>query len=329
MNLFEKELARFPAAEVYELAGHKIFLQLEPLKLYDPAKSYLFPYPKGGVFVEGKDAKTFLQGMLTGDVLSLTAELLRSLVVSHQGRILFDVVLKKTAEDRYQVFVEPGEENKLLDLFSYYHVIEEVEFRLAPPSYLFLLFVPERRGAELTLENQNQTSVPTKSFGQFFEEQDLASLKQQFSLCWIGMEALEQLRPYFYWPRSGVDFDSSNYPLEVGLSYLVDYLKGCYVGQEPVARMFHKGKATKSLFLLKSSQPLSRSERIFLETEPVGLVTSPSSLEIEGGFFSLASIKTRVFDSALDQAALQTEQKLSFSSEPLEDKVFQTGGYKK
>lgn len=63
----------------------------------------------------------------------------------------------------------------------------------------------------------------------------------------VGQEALERLRIEAGLPRFGVDMDENNVVLETGLDDAVSYTKGCYIGQEIIARIHWRGHVAKRL----------------------------------------------------------------------------------
>jgi folate-binding protein YgfZ len=67
--------------------------------------------------------------------------------------------------------------------------------------------------------------------------------------------ALEIRRVEAGLPRYGVDVSEDNFPFETPLARLIDYKKGCYVGQEPVARVAARGNASKQLCGLRVAGP--------------------------------------------------------------------------
>jgi folate-binding protein YgfZ len=63
----------------------------------------------------------------------------------------------------------------------------------------------------------------------------------------VGYKALETLRIEAGLPRYGVDMDETNIVTETGLDDAVSYTKGCYVGQEIIARIKYRGHVAKKL----------------------------------------------------------------------------------
>jgi folate-binding protein YgfZ len=91
----------------------------------------------------------------------------------------------------------------------------------------------------------------------------------------VSEQAAECLRVELGRPRFGVDLDDTVIPQEAGLNdRAVSFTKGCYVGQETVARLFYKGKPNRHLRGLRLSSPVATGERLLLGERVVGSVGS-------------------------------------------------------
>jgi tRNA-modifying protein YgfZ len=87
--------------------------------------------------------------------------------------------------------------------------------------------------------------------------------------------AVECLRIEHGRPRYGIDIDESVIPQEAGLNdRAVSFTKGCYVGQETVARLFYRGKPNRSLHGLRLSGDAAVGDRLELDGREVGQITS-------------------------------------------------------
>src|SRR5919202_4428663 len=76
-------------------------------------------------------------------------------------------------------------------------------------------------------------------------------------------------------PRYGIDVDDTTIPQEAGLNdRAVSFTKGCYVGQETVARLHYKGKPNRHLRGLRLAQPAERGEELRLGEKAVGRLGS-------------------------------------------------------
>jgi folate-binding protein YgfZ len=94
-----------------------------------------------------------------------------------------------------------------------------------------------------------------------------------------GWDALETARIEAGIPRYGADMDESNLPLEAGIEdRAVSYTKGCYIGQEIVARLRTYGHVTKSLCGLRFENDLKcspqKTDKLYRGDNEIGYVTS-------------------------------------------------------
>lgn len=88
-----------------------------------------------------------------------------------------------------------------------------------------------------------------------------------------GPATVEALRVESGRPLLGRELDGETIPQEAGLNErAVSFTKGCYVGQETVARLFHKGKPNRHLRGLKLSRPAEPGEPVVFEDKPAGTV---------------------------------------------------------
>lgn len=107
----------------------------------------------------------------------------------------------------------------------------------------------------------------------------------------IGEPAAECLRIERGRPRFGVDLDDTVIPQEAGLNErAVSFTKGCYVGQETVARLFYRGKPNRSLRGLRSVTLLSVGTQLSYEGRAVGRVSS-AALSPRYGPIALALVR--------------------------------------
>ena len=91
----------------------------------------------------------------------------------------------------------------------------------------------------------------------------------------VSEDAAEILRVESGRPRYGVDVDDSTIPQEAGLNArAVSFTKGCYVGQETVARLFYRGKPNRHLRGLLLSEPVAAGAELRLGERVVGTLRS-------------------------------------------------------
>lgn len=93
---------------------------------------------------------------------------------------------------------------------------------------------------------------------------------------YIGWEAFERLRIEAGTPRYGTELTDSIFPLEAELEHAIDFEKGCYIGQEIVARMKYRGHPNRLLrgFEIHAGEPVPQNAPIIVDDKEVGWITS-------------------------------------------------------
>ena len=113
-------------------------------------------------------------------------------------------------------------------------------------------------------------------------------------------DELERLRILARTPRLGRELDDRVMPAEAGLEErAISFTKGCYPGQEPVARLHYRGRANRGLRVLAldgDSLPAYDTE-LTLDGKVVGRVTS-AARDPEHGIVALAYVRREVPDDA-------------------------------
>ena len=114
----------------------------------------------------------------------------------------------------------------------------------------------------------------------------------------IGAETRETLRIERGLPRFGIDFDGANLPAEAGVvERAISFTKGCYIGQEPVVRLAHRGHANRELRRLQLAESPELPATLEEDGREVGRLTSSAGLP-EGGAAALGYVRRAVADGA-------------------------------
>ncbi len=93
----------------------------------------------------------------------------------------------------------------------------------------------------------------------------------------IGEEVVETLRIEAGIPRYGIDMDETTVVTETNLDDAVSFTKGCYLGQEIIVRIKHRGHVAKKLtgLIFKGRQTLAKGDKIFsIADKEIGRITS-------------------------------------------------------
>jgi folate-binding protein YgfZ len=105
------------------------------------------------------------------------------------------------------------------------------------------------------------------------ETERLRTILNESGAVEVGAEAAEILRIEAGTPRFGAEMDSATMPAEAGIvAAAVDFEKGCYIGQETVARLHYRGKPNRHLRGLRLSAPVATGAPLALGDKEVGRV---------------------------------------------------------
>lgn len=115
-----------------------------------------------------------------------------------------------------------------------------------------------------------------------------------------GEEAFEYLRMESGLPRYGREITDAYIPLEAGLWSDVSFSKGCYTGQEIIARMESRGRLAKQLVRVRAEAPLEAGADVQANGRGVGTITSAA--EGPAGPLALAYVKTRALGNEAEKA---------------------------
>ena len=109
----------------------------------------------------------------------------------------------------------------------------------------------------------------------------------------VGVEAFDAVRVAYAVPALGQEMGDSYNPLEAGLIGSIDFAKGCYIGQEVIARLDTYQKVQKHLVRLQFSPEAAVSEGASLihNGQTVGSVTSVTTIPTGGGIIGLGYVR--------------------------------------
>ncbi|MBF0490848.1 MAG: hypothetical protein HQL15_09620, partial [Candidatus Omnitrophica bacterium] len=83
-----------------------------------------------------------------------------------------------------------------------------------------------------------------------------------------------------YLPVMGVDYQADDFVLNIDEHTFVSYTKGCFLGQEPVAKVHHRSKPTKKL-IVKAEAECTPEERLIMTSR----ITDPQTGVLRGFVF--------------------------------------------
>lgn len=275
---------------------------------------------RGTLSITGSEAKSWLNGLVTCDVLKVTPGVgAFGLILNKQGKIQSEAEIVDT-QDRLLVGVSPGVAEPLVASLDKFLVMEDAELTNASRELMWADFLGLGAGAlaASAAEACGGSAAALSFTGQaaatlVFERDQLLELERFVertpSLRRGSDEDWEAWRISQAFGRFGVDFGESDNPHEAALDRrAVSWSKGCYLGQEVVCMQDMRGKLKRRLVALELSlgdeaalPAVGSPVTVNGQADSVGELTSVVRNPSTGRALALARIKSPYFDG---QAAL-------------------------
>jgi hypothetical protein len=235
---------------------------------------------RGVVSVSGEDATGFLQGLLTNDVERLgPSEARYAALLTPQGKILFDMIVVRApgAQPSYLIDCAAAQAADLAKRLGFYKLRAKVAVADETTDSAVVAFwgsEPARIDDGLLYADPRDPRLGWR-----------AVLPRPIATA-VGLEHVneyEGLRIGVGAPKGGLDFayaDAFPHDANFDLLHGVDFDKGCYVGQEVVSRMKHRGTARKRVARVKLAGPAPAPGTPVMDRElAVGALGSSSGRE--------------------------------------------------
>src|SRR6266508_2102935 len=224
--------------------------------------STTFAYrPRAFVGVAGPDAEDLLQRMVSNDVAALApGESCEALLLTPKARVIAPMRVLRRGDDDFLLLTEPELGETLRD--------ELLRMRFAAKAQIEL----EEHSSHLLL-GESGAGVPNDDYG--VPAVEVLDQDPPEGLPSLSDEDLERLRVEAGTPRFGNEIDERVLPAEAGLvDRAVSLTKGCFPGQEPIARLHYRGHANRGLRLLEVEGAPEPETEVLHGEKAVGRVTS-------------------------------------------------------
>jgi tRNA-modifying protein YgfZ len=200
--------------------------------------------PRAYVRVSGPDAEDFLQRMVSNDVAGESCD---ALLLTPKARIVAPLRVVRRGTDDFLLLTEPelGDVVRTQLLRARFAAKVEVE--------------PEQHESWLVLGGE-----------ELLDERPPGDEASE--------EEVERWRIEARIPRWGHELDDKVLPAEAGLEDThISFSKGCYPGQEPIARQHYRGKVNRRLRVLDVKGDVAPSDELTLDGKVVGRITSAAN----------------------------------------------------
>ena len=249
---------------------------------------------RGKLALSGEDAASFLQGQVSNDVEGLAVgDGCYAAFLTPKGKMLGDVRILNTG-DELLLDTERVALQALFNMIRRFSLGYQVELHkrtlergllslIGPeaPAVVGVEALPAAENAHAVasmggvLARAIRTDVGIDLLCDSTDTDGLRDWLIDTGASPVAEAAVEALRVERGRPRYGIDLDDTVIPQEAGLNErAVSFTKGCYVGQETVARLYYRGKPNRRLRGLRLSSLAEAGEELLLEGRVVGRVAS-------------------------------------------------------
>jgi aminomethyltransferase len=273
----------------------------------------------------GETRLDLLQRMSTGDVKDLrSGEGAATILTTDIGRMIDRLLLHVSSEAVYALTGEDNADNIARYLMRFVFFQDDFHIEdLSDDTAIFGVYGQEATGRLSSLWNGafgDEDALPRHHWRQlalngtavYVHRTDAVAGDGYFVMCdmdvsatvWeqllaadivpASAEAFDYLRIESGLPRFGYEISEEYIPLEAGLWSDVSFRKGCYIGQEIIARMESRGRLAKQLVQLGAEAPVSPGAMVQADGRGVGTVTSVG--EGPAGVLALAYVKTKALE---------------------------------
>ena len=265
---------------------------------YPGRSATLLERPLSLVRLSGKDPVGMLNAILTNDVPKENNLGVYAMLLNPKGRIQTDLRVLKHG-DGVIVVTEPAGADAAKEILGRYAPFSRVKLEELPEWYVLGLYGPEANGilgvelaehatAEMNIGDTAVLAVgvaaPISGYDLILPADELRSVEgylAEHGATPSSPESYETARIEAGIPRFGADITPDNFPGETGvLERAVSFGKGCYPGQETVARMRYRGHPNRILhrFAFENAS-ITPGAEILQDGKAVGTVTSVAPLK--------------------------------------------------
>ena len=223
---------------------------------------------------EGPDAETLLQNVLTPDLTQLAeGEVRPGALLTPQGKVLFDFVISRAGPDIFRLDCRKDVADDFLKRLTFLRVRATVNFSLSDQELVSACWQNDSSTSEVdsTTGESDSTKLVDRRFPEeisVFRIYGPATGDSRNLAEWHGLRIEHGV------PESGMDYSLSDaFPHDILFDQNggTGLRKGCYVGQEVVSRMHHRGTARRRLVIVEAAAPLSPEQReITADGKPIG-----------------------------------------------------------
>jgi folate-binding protein YgfZ len=248
---------------------------------------------RGKLTISGSEAAEYLQGQLTNDVEALSpGDGQYAALLDRKGHMQADMRVVRTSAEEIWIDTEPEALAAAQRHLETYKIGRDVAIAALTAERAILSLIgprsveiaataalPEHASETASVGGVDCLAVGTAGgIDLIAKSGEAARLREALTgagAVEVGSEAAEVVRIEAGAPRFGAEMSAETMPAEAGIvERAISFTKGCYIGQEPVARLHYKGRPNRHLRGLELSAPAAPGASLQLGEKEVGRIGS-------------------------------------------------------
>ena len=244
--------------------------------------------------ISGSGRKTFLQGLITNNINSLDSKnyLIYSLMLTATGTFLYDFFISEKGGGIY-LDVEESRILEIIKKLSLYKLSADIELKIIDD--LKIIFLDQKSNETDCLIDPRSDKI---GFRAILDQKNLEKIQNNSNFTEKNIDFYNKIRFGLKIPDHRDLTEKKSIPAEYGFFDLncINFEKGCYIGQEVMARIKYKGVIRKKIYLVKilGNDPFKKGDESVFENKKIGNILS--YIKEDNKILALALLKNAMID---------------------------------
>jgi len=225
--------------------------------------------------ITGKDARKFLNGITTGNILNTENKVIKTCWLTPKGilRSLIEIIF---FERNLEVIILAGDTHEIIDYFNQI-IFPSDDVLLSEPFFVY-------RFQEIDEYSSWRDNQPI-----FFKKEDKEFEIYKNKVNLLNSNDLKLWKVNQAIPSLGMEINGKNNPLELGLKDLIDFNKGCYLGQETISKIKNVSSLKQEIRVWKSF-----NSNLNLEVDDKNLYTNSEKKISAGKITRIVKVENQI-----------------------------------
>ena len=221
---------------------------------------FLFHYEKKGIIkLDGADSFKFLNGISSNEVIFNNSSIsVDCLILTIKGRILFDIEIYANNDKSLYILHDIDQKIDIIEYLEKYRMSYKIE--ITDLNNSFKIFKGKIKKNNQKSLNFKSAQILEEDFTIFFEPSDENDLKNYVT---TNEDYYELWRLLMGIPSRPKELNPKIIPIEANMWPSISFTKGCYIGQETIARIRYRGKVKKNLACIRVPKLINKNAPIF------------------------------------------------------------------